>query len=120
MKSSKLYLLIILAMITWGIAWTNAKIVSEYIDVELLIFFRFIFSTLTFIPILLIMRIPIYNNNLPKRSIIICSLLFLLYNYCFFKGTKIGYAGLGGVFVTTTNPIITYLLESIYFIIEDK
>ena len=115
MKLSKFYLLIILAMITWGIAWTNAKIVSEYIDVELIIFFRFIFSTLTFIPILLIMRIPIYNNSLPKRSIIICSILFLLYNYCFFKGTNIGYAGLGGVFVTTTNPIITYLLESIYF-----
>ena len=52
MKPSKLYLLIILSMITWGIAWANAKVVSEYIDVELLIFFRFIFSTLTFIPIL--------------------------------------------------------------------
>ena len=40
-------------------------------------------------------------------------ILFFIYNYCFFKGTDLGHSGFGGVLVTTTNPIITFIIISI-------
>jgi len=103
-----------IAMITWGIAWTNAKILNEFLNYYNLVFLRFLFGFLSLLPF--IYKKLFYINKISKSTIfnlIIMSILFFIYNYCFFKGTDLGNSGMGGVFVTTTNPIITFIIISI-------
>ena len=103
-----------LAMISWGIAWTNAKIVNDYFSYSNLVFMRYFSSFIVFIPILLFrdkrFQKPSLNTFINILSI---SILYYLYNIFFFMGTDVGAAGKGGVFVTTTNPIITLIIISL-------
>ncbi len=103
-----------LAMISWGIAWTNAKIVNEYFSYTNLVFLRYFSSFIFFIPVIFFRKLKLVKPSL-KDVISICTISFLyyIYNIYFFMGTDIGAAGKGGVFVTTTNPIITFLIISI-------
>ena len=100
-------------MFAWAIAWTNAKIVGEYLSFFDLIFLRFLIGFITIYPL-------VYkNNNLTVlkyenlKYIIPCSLIFFIYNICFFIGTHYGDAGKGAVLVTTLNPIITFMIMSL-------
>ena len=98
-------------MISWAIAWTNAKIVGEYLSFYNLIFFRFLLGFISLLPFLM------YNKkNLPSlkayKYIIIPSILFFIYNIAFFKGTYFGEAGRGAILVTTLNPLFTLLIIS--------
>ena len=100
----------IFAMLIWGLSWPNAKITGRYADPELLMIWRFIFGTVTMIPIMFIMRI---KADFPKKSlafVIIAAICLVLYNYNYFKGTQIGMAAIGGVIVPTLSPFITYFL----------
>ena len=103
-----------LAMLSWGVAWTNAKVVNEYFSYSNLVFFRYLSS---FLFLVIIFSIRKKNIQLPSfkvlLNILIISILYYIYNIFFFWGTDIGSAGAGGVFVTTTNPIITFLIISI-------
>ena len=107
-----IYLLMSLAMVTWAIAWTNAKIVNSYIPFYDLVFLRFVLGFLSLIPFIVFKKISI-----PKLSdfklLILPSILFLIYNIFFFKGTYYGLAGKGAVLVTTLNPLCTVILMSI-------
>lgn len=101
-----------LAMLSWAIAWTNAKIVNEYVSFYNLVFLRFLLGFLSLLPIL------IYNRTKFPRAkdlvyIIIPSILFFIYNVSFFKGTFHGLASDGAVLVTTLNPLFTILLVSL-------
>ena len=110
MNNSKLHFIMGLAMFSWAIAWTNAKIVNEYLSFYNLIFLRFLIGSLSIYPF-------IYKkNNLEiltiqnLKFIIPCSIIFYIYNLFFFMGTHYGYAGKGAVLVTTLNPIITFVI----------
>ena len=102
----------LLAMISWSIAWTNAKIVGEYLSFYNLIFLRFFIGFISLIPFIIIRK-----SNIPKMNhmkyIIIPSILFFIYNLAFFKGTHLGLAGKGAILVTTLNPLFTVLIMSI-------
>ena len=103
-----------LAMISWGIAWTNAKIVNDYFSYSNLVFMRYFSSFIVFIPILFFRRKKFQKPSLSTLlNILSISILYYLYNIFFFVGTDVGSAGKGGVFVTTTNPIITLIIISI-------
>ena len=101
------------AMITWGIAWTNAKIVGEYLGYYNLVFLRFLLGFLALLPFILT-KLNSFKNIpfLTFINIFSMGILFFIYNYCFFKGTDLGNSGYGGVLVTTTNPVITFLIIS--------
>ena len=98
-----------LAMITWAIAWTNAKIVNDYLSFYNLIFLRFLLGFLSLLPFVILSK-----KNFPKfydlKYILIPSILFFIYNIAFFKGTHHGLAGKGGILVTTLNPLVTVLI----------
>ena len=100
-------------MILWGMAWTSAKIVSNYLSYPNLVFLRYFSSFLFLIPILIISKEKI---RMPSSKTILnifsASILYYIYNIAFFWGTDMGNAGSGGVFVTTTNPIITFIIIS--------
>ena len=112
-KQWKLSTMMILAMITWGLSWTNAKIIGTYADPPLIMFWRFVIASICFFFIVIVRE----TFNIPKKIIpiiIINSIFMVLYNFFYFKGTQIGLAGTGGVLVTTLNPILTSIFSSIF------
>ena len=101
-----------LAMFSWAIAWTNAKIVGEYLSFYNLVFFRFLLGFLSLLPFIIIKKNP-FPKMVDLKYILIPSLLFFVYNIAFFKGTHYGLAGKGGVLVTTLNPLCTIFIMSL-------
>ncbi|MAQ43142.1 MAG: hypothetical protein CMG25_01460 [Candidatus Marinimicrobia bacterium] len=102
-----------LAMFSWGIAWSNAKVVNEYFSYSNLVFLRYLSSFLFLFIIFSIRRKTIQWPRFKTFiNITIVSFLYYIYNIFFFLGTDVGEAGMGGVFVTTTNPIITFTIIS--------
>ena len=102
-----------LSMVSWGVAWANAKVVNEYFDFYDLVFLRFLFGALSLLPLLFFNKNKFSLKIQHIKYIIPASLMFLLYNLSFFMGTHYGAAGKGAVFATTTNPIITLILMAI-------
>jgi len=114
-KDLRLTILMVLAMLTWGLTWTNAKILGQYGNASLIMFWRFIFATLSFA---LVLKWYGSEYKISKKNIlfILGNAFFMVsYNYFYFRGTQIGLAGSGGVLVTTLNPILTSLFSSLFF-----
>ena len=112
-KTSLLTVLLIIAMVSWGISWTSAKIMGQYINPTTAIFTRFLISAVTFLPIFPLLKKRLSLKYVSIRTVIACAITLALYNYCFFTGTQLGLAGAGGVLVTTTNPIITMIFMAV-------
>jgi len=110
-----------LAMFSWAVAWTNAKIVNEYLSFYNLIFLRFLVGFISLYPFIAKkdnFKVLTIQN---LKYIIPASLIFFAYNISFFMGTHYGYAGKGAVLVTTLNPIVTFIIMSfIYKKINNK
>ncbi len=107
MKTS---LLLILAMTAWGSNWVSAKILMNYFSAGELIFWRFLIASLTLLIVLVIFKISL-KLSFKNIFISILSAVFLsLYNLFFFLGDHFASAALGGVLVTTLNPIVTFLI----------
>ena len=104
-----------IAMVAWGLSWTNAKIVGMYGDAPLMTFWRFVFATLSFAPIVYFTKSSFSINGKSLRFIALNALFMTSYNYFYFRGTQVGLAGAGGVLVTTLNPINTAILAAILF-----
>ena len=99
----------VFAMVTWGYSWVGAKILGPYGHVSTKIFLRFIFASVALIPILLKYHIPFKIDKKGFMFILWNSISLCSYNYFYFKSTHMGLAGVGGVLVTTLNPILTSL-----------
>ena len=99
----------VFAMITWGYSWVGAKILGPYGHVSTKIFLRFFFASIALIPILLKYQIPFKIDKKGFIFILWNSISLCSYNYFYFKSTHMGLAGVGGVLVTTLNPILTSL-----------
>ena len=63
------------------------------------------------IPVLLITKNNFKVNSEGVKYIFVGSILIFSYNIFFFMGTNLGFANIGGVFVPTLNPIITFILS---------
>lgn len=109
------YLLMLLAMTAWGGAWVSAKMVAGSCSPQIIVFWRYLLTGLSMVPILLFRK---ESFLLPPKSFlpVIGSALFLvLYSLFFFKGLETGLAGAGGVLLTTINPLFTYVISAILF-----
>ena len=71
-----------LAMFSWGIAWTNAKIVNQFLNYYNLTFLRFFIGFITLIPFLVIKKPKLNLDIKILINIIIVSILFFFYNIC--------------------------------------
>jgi len=100
------YFLMLLAMIGWGMSWVSVKILGRYIDEYEMILFRFGITAVTMIPIILRMNMTLREFGI----VLLASLSFFAYMKYFFLGVKLGTASLGGAFVTTMIPIMTFVL----------
>jgi drug/metabolite transporter (DMT)-like permease len=109
------YILLFFAMTAWGASWVNAKVLSEYITAQELIFYRYFVTVITLAPILFYLK---KSLKIDKKSLLlafVASIFLTLYSIFFFDGTKHGTAGLGAAFVTTLTPILTFVLLVIFF-----
>ncbi|MCC6275807.1 MAG: DMT family transporter, partial [Leptospiraceae bacterium] len=103
-------ILLVSAMISWGVSWASGKVASSYTEPEIIIFWRFLATFISLFPVVLIFK---ESFRLTLQSFVYVALgavIYLIYNQLFFTGLKTGFAGAGGVLVTTLNPIITFAL----------
>jgi drug/metabolite transporter (DMT)-like permease len=80
-----------------------------------LIFWRFLFTSLSFIPIMMFYKGSYRLNSRSILPIILGAVFIVTYNKFFFWGLQYGLAGAGGVLVTTLNPILTFLFTIVFF-----
>ena len=102
-------LLLVLAMLGWGASWVNVKVLSSYINEFEMVFFRFSITTISMIPLIIFLKKSFKVSIKSLFMAIITSVALIGYMKYFFLGTKFGTASLGGAFVTTMIPIVTFL-----------
>ncbi|ADD66856.1 protein of unknown function DUF6 transmembrane [Denitrovibrio acetiphilus DSM 12809] len=108
MSNALLYLLLTLGMVSWGESWISAKLLTGVASPDVLVFWRFFITWLTFIPVMIIMKKPFAISRKGLIVAAVASLLLVLYNQMFFTGLVTGFAGAGGILVTTLVPILTF------------
>jgi drug/metabolite transporter (DMT)-like permease len=72
------------------------------------------FSAIGLIPLLIYFKQSLLFSKKALVSILFGTFFLCAYNYFFFLALSNGLAGLGGVLVTTLNPLITYLIMAGY------
>jgi len=107
------YFLLFFAMLAWGETWISTKILNRYLNSQELIFWRYLFTKIGMIFILNILKINFKESKKELLLALLCTTILVIYNNTFFLGTKYGLASFGGVFVTTINPILTFLFVAL-------
>ncbi|KAF0181319.1 MAG: hypothetical protein FD164_1557 [Nitrospirae bacterium] len=106
-------LLMVFSMVIWGGSWVSAKVVAGRISPEQLSFWRFFLSFLSFMPLIFLLRIPVAMSKASFGYCALAAIFMGAYMFFFFKGLQSGYAGAGGVLVTSMIPLMTLLLSFI-------
>ena len=114
-KKFKFIFLMFLAMSIWGGSWVSAKSISMKAGFHTLVFLRFFLTTLCYIPFLFIFKESLRVDRKTLFRLLLAAALMILYTQIFFLGLQKGFAGTGGVIVTTLNPIFTFVLSLIFF-----
>jgi len=104
------YFLMFIAMIGWGAAWVHVKYLSSIMSVNEIIFYRYLLTTASMVPILLFFGYSFKIDRVALILSVIAGFLMALYTWLFIEGTRLGTASLGGAFVTTLIPIVTFLM----------
>ena len=77
-KNLRLKILMVLAMLTWGLSWTNAKLIGQYSDAQLIMVWRFFFASISLIPVLIISKISFYFKKDDSYLILLNALFMIL------------------------------------------
>lgn len=107
-----LYILVCIAMISFGFSWVSGKTLSALASPFRLTCIRFFLTMIFFLPLNVVGR----QKPLTRRGVLwtLFSAIFLVaYNLLFFFGLNAGLAGKGGLIVTTTNPLFTFFILSL-------
>ncbi|MBN2354454.1 MAG: DMT family transporter [Spirochaetales bacterium] len=107
--------LLVFCMAIWGGSWTSGKLVADAVHPFVLSFLRFFVTFLCFVPAVIVLR---QNLKIGLKGLLFAAAagaLMNLYSYLFFRGLEPGQAGLGGVLVTSLNPVFTFLLSLALF-----
>ncbi len=102
-------------MFLWGGGWSALKILTYDLSMEIIIFWRFFIMSISFIPILYFIKRPISLNRHSLKYIASSSVLNIAFMVFSFLGIKHGYAGAGGVIMTTLSPVMTFILVALIF-----
>ncbi len=112
-QNNTLLISMIISMIFWGLSWPSAKILTAYSNPVNLTIYRYAVVFITLLPILFFLKIPLKIKRKGIPFVVISALLLAVYSYFMFQGLSKGFAGAGGVLVTTLNPIFAYTLSLI-------
>jgi len=102
-------------MFLWGGGWSALKILTYTSSIEVVVFWRFFLMSISFLPILYFIKAPLTLNKTALKFVTSSSVLNLSFMIFSFLGVKNGFAGNGGVIITTLTPLITFLLVAIMF-----
>lgn len=102
--------LMVFSMVLWGGSWVSGKLAAVSVDPFVIIFWRFLITALSLLPLLKVFKQRLSIGWRSFRWLIAASSSLFIYNICFFVGLKTGLAGKGGLIVTTLNPLFTFLL----------
>jgi len=111
----KYFVLMIIAMLFWGVAWTVGKVAAQHSNAEVSAFWRYAISFASIIPVVLAMKTPMKSDRLGYVYMFASGLLTSLFNYLFFAGLSHGQAGYGGTMVTALSPLFTYMMSIVLF-----
>jgi drug/metabolite transporter (DMT)-like permease len=114
-SKTTLIILILLSMVAWGGSWTSGKVIAGTAAPEVLTFWRFLVTFVSFIPVMLVMKRSLRLNRISLIQVVIGAIFIVSYNKFFFWGLSQGLANVGGVLVTTLNPILTFVFAIILF-----
>ncbi len=112
-KNTLFYFLMFIAMIGWGAAWVHVKYLSAHMSVNEIIFYRYLLATVSMVPILVWLGRSFRIDRVTLAVTFVAAALLTLYTWLFIEGTRLGTAGLGGAFVTTLIPIVTFALSAL-------
>ncbi len=115
MKTSTYSYLLILAMLLWAGGWSALKILTHDLSVDVIVFWRFFIMSLSFLPILYFLKIPLVLGKSNLKYVVGSSLLNIAFMFFSFIGIKHGFAGGGSVIITTLSPVMTFLLVALIF-----
>ena len=115
MKNSHFTYLLILAMFLWGGGWTALKIITVSLPMDVIVFWRFFIMSISFLPILYFLKVPLILNKSNLKYVAGSSILNVAFMVSSFYGIKYGLAGSGGVIITTLSPVMTFLLVAVIF-----
>ncbi len=107
--------LMLLAMLLWGGGWTALKILTYELPMDVIIFWRFFFMSLSFLPILYFFKKPLVLTKESVKYVAGSSILNIAFMVSSFMGIKYGLAGAGSVIITTFSPIMTFILVAVLF-----
>ena len=109
-----LYLLMIIAMGTFGFSWVSGKRIAGFATPAALALIRFTVTALCFLPLLPAAgwkgrrgRVSGWTGWMAALG---AAVALGLYNILFFSGLNAGLAGPGGLIVTTLNPLFNFLI----------
>ncbi len=102
-------------MFLWGGGWSALKILTYELPIDIIIFWRFFLMSISFIPILYLIKEPMTLNRSGAKFVASSSVLNISFMVFSFLGVKYGFAGNGGVIITTLTPLMTFLLVAILF-----
>jgi drug/metabolite transporter (DMT)-like permease len=107
-------ILLIVAMVSWGFAWPIAKLIANLVPIHVLVFWRFLMTFVSVIPLMIFLKIPFtLKSGKDYFDVLVGGIIYTLYNQFFFLGLENGLPGAGGVLVTTLNPIFTFFVVAL-------
>ena len=114
-NTTKYVILMIIAMLFWGVAWTAGKAAAEHSNAEVAAFWRYAISFITIIPVVWYLKTPLKSDKIGFLYMFASGALTSLFNYLFFAALSHGQAGYGGTMVTALSPLFTYGMSMVIF-----
>jgi drug/metabolite transporter (DMT)-like permease len=108
-------LLMVISMVIWGGSWVSAKVMAGRLAPEVLSFWRFFLSFVSFVPMLMFLRKPFAVSRAGALYSVLGAIFISAYMYLFFRGLEHGLAGAAGVLVTSMMPLMTLLFMMLLF-----
>ncbi|MDA3945782.1 MAG: DMT family transporter [Helicobacteraceae bacterium] len=107
--------LLILAMFFWCAGWPALKVLTYSLPLEVVSFWRSFLMIFAFIPVLFFLKKPLLLKREALKYVIPSAVLNVLFMVFAFIGVQKGFAGSGGVIITTLAPVLTFMLVSLIF-----
>lgn len=107
-------ILLVLAMMGWGLVWPLSKMLLEFGSPAQIASLRYVLVSVCFIPLMLCFKIPFSIPKPARTPLLLTGALNALYSYLMYVGMPYGDSGHAGVITEVLSPIIAALLWSAY------
>ncbi|MBQ4814325.1 DMT family transporter [Pseudoalteromonas luteoviolacea] len=118
-RETSIIIALISAMLVWGSSWISGKIIADMAPSQVTVFYRIALAVISMLPTLYFMqKLKLISLRCSYQAIIWslpAGAFMAMYNQLFFMGLVDGLPGKGGMLVTTTNPVFTFLLSFLLF-----